>query len=95
MRKEIEKKHHRTFENLKQINDAGMEFWFARDLQAVLGYSTWDKFKRVIGKAMIACANSGQPEENHFSQVVKMVPIGSGAECEIFDCLVLADRQTD
>jgi hypothetical protein len=67
MSKEIEKKHHRTFEKLKHINDCGMEFWFARELQPVLDYSSWDKFKRVIGKAMQACVNSGQPAENHFS----------------------------
>lgn len=83
MSKEIEKKHHQTFEELKQLNTAGMEFWFARELQAVLDYSSWDKFKRVIGKAIKACINSGQAAEDHFSQVVKMVPIGSGAEREI------------
>jgi len=81
----IKKKHHQTFEGLKHINDDGMEFWFARDLQNVLEYSSWDKFKRVIGKAIRACENSGQSSENHFSQVVKMVRIGSGAEREIED----------
>ena len=83
--KEIEKKHHQTFGDLKQENDAGIEFWYARDLQTVLDYSTWDKFKRVIQKAITACDNSGQPAENHFSQVVKMVRIGSSAQREIED----------
>jgi hypothetical protein len=83
--KEIEKKHHQTFGDLKQENDAGMEFWYASDLQTVLDYSTWDKFKRVIQKAITACDNSGQPAENHFSQVVKMVRIGSSAQREIED----------
>lgn len=78
--KEIENKHHQTFKGLKQENDAGMEFWYARDLQLVLGYTTWDKFKSVIQKAITACENSGQPGKNHFSQVVKMVRIGSGAQ---------------
>jgi DNA-damage-inducible protein D len=82
---EIVKKHHQTFEDLKQENDAGMEFWYARDLQTVLDYSTWDKFKRVIQKAITSCDNSGQPAENHFSQVVKMVRIGSSAQREIED----------
>lgn len=85
MSKEIEKKHHITFEGLKQTTEEGIEFWFARELHPVLDYSSWDKFKRVIGKAMNACINAGQPIENHFSQVVKMVPIGSGAEREIED----------
>lgn len=83
--KEIEKAHHQTFENLKQLNADGNEFWYARDLQGVLDYSSWDKFKRVIGKAVKACKNSAQPVDNHFSQVVKMVRIGSGAEREVED----------
>lgn len=83
--KEIEKAHHQTFEQLKQVNDDGMEFWYARDLQGVLDYSSWDKFKRVIGKAITACENSAQSAEHHFSQVVKMVQIGSGAEREVED----------
>ena len=83
--KEIGKKHHQTFGDLKQENDVGMEFWYARDLQTVLDYSTWDKFKRVIQKRVTACDNSGQPAENHFSQVVKMVRIGSSAQQEIED----------
>ena len=85
MNKKIEKRHHRAFENLKQINENGMEFWYGRDLQTVLDYSTWAKFKRVISKAIKASENSGQPARNHFAQVVKMVSIGSGAEREIED----------
>lgn len=85
MSKEVENKHHTTFERLKQYSDSGIEFWFARDLQTVLGYSSWDKFKRVIFKGMTACVNSEQDEKDHFSQVVKMVRIGSGATREVED----------
>jgi DNA-damage-inducible protein D len=83
--KEVERAHHKTFEDLKHINDDGMDFWFARDLQEVLDYSSWDKFKRVISKAITACDKSGQSTADHFSQVVKMVQIGSGAEREVED----------
>lgn len=83
--KEIKKVHHQTFEELKHKSDAGFEFWYARDLQPVLDYNTWDKFKRVIQTAMTACENSGQPTENHFSQMGKMVRIGSDAQREIED----------
>lgn len=83
---EIEKKrHHRTFEELKKATKNGMEFWFARELQPVLDYTSWNNFKRVINKAIQACNNSGQLIENHFYGVVKMVKIGSGAEREIED----------
>ena len=70
---------HLTFESLRQEVD-GSEFWYARELQTVLDYSSWDKFERVIKKAMTACEGSGQSSADHFSQVGKMVDIGSGAK---------------
>jgi DNA-damage-inducible protein D len=82
---DIEQKHHQTFEQIKQINEFGQETWLARELQFVLEYSSWDKFKRVIEKASTACERAGQSVENHFSQTGKMVKIGSGAEREVED----------
>jgi DNA-damage-inducible protein D len=83
--KNIERQHHQTFEELKQIGDGNAEFWNARDLQVALDYSSWDKFKRVILKAITACEKSGQTAGNHFSQVGKMVQLGSGSQREIED----------
>ena len=85
---EIEKKHHQTFEQIKQVNDCDQEFWSARDLQPVLEYSSWDKFKKVIEKAITACKNTDQLIEDHFSHVGKKVPLGSGAEREIEDIVL-------
>lgn len=82
--KEIEKNNHLTFEKLKQKRDE-IDFWSARDLQIVLEYGSWAKFKIVIQKAITACDNSGQSVENHFSQVGKMVELGSGSRREILD----------
>lgn len=70
---------HLTFESLKHEAE-GAEFWYARELQPVLDYSSWDKFERVIKKAITACEGSGQSSEDHFFQVGKMVNIGSGAK---------------
>lgn len=70
---------HLTFEGIKQEAE-GAEFWYARELQTALDYGSWDKFGRVIKKAITACEVSGQPSENHFSQVGRMVNIGSGAQ---------------
>ncbi len=78
--KSIKEAGHKSFENIKRGNDQGQEFWLARELQNVLDYSSWDKFERVLQRAIIACRNSKQPEEDHFSQVEKMVQLGSGAE---------------
>jgi len=81
----IVKQHHKTFEELKQQVEDGVEFWYARELQIVLDYSSWDKFKRVIQKAIAACHNSGHEPDNHFSQVGKMVKLGSGSQRKIED----------
>jgi DNA-damage-inducible protein D len=77
--KQLTQPEHTSFESLKHESE-GNEFWYARELQTVLDYSTWDKFERVIKKAITACEGSGQPSEDHFSQVGKMVDIGSGAK---------------
>ncbi len=61
-------------EIVRQHRDSDVEFWYARELQVVLNYATWDKFKGVIRKAITACEQSGQDEFDHFSRVEKMVP---------------------
>ncbi len=81
----VEKKHYQTFEEIKTTGEFGRESWSARDLQPVLDYGSWDKFKRVIEKAMTACTKAGQAVEDHFSPMGKMVHIGSGAEREVED----------
>lgn len=62
-----------------------IECWSARDLQEVLGYTEWRNFLKVIEKAKIACENTGIPVSDHFVDVNKMVPLGSGAERNIED----------
>ncbi len=74
-----------TFDSIKQINENGQEFWYARDLQKVLDYSQWRRFADVIEKAKMACENSGNNIMDHFADVGKMVSIGSDAKREIND----------
>ena len=62
-----------------------LEFWFARDLQHLLGYSKWENFLNVISKAKTACEISGYESQDHFPDVRKMVDIGSGAQKEVED----------
>ena len=73
------------FESIRHVNEYGEEFWLARELQAALEYKRWDKFSNVIEKAKNACKNSENIVSDHFSQVGKMVNIGSGVEREIDD----------
>jgi len=81
----LEAAEYKSFEAIKQIDDNGLEFWFARDLQEVLNYSKWDNFSKVIDRAMLACKNSGINIIDHFPEVRKMVEIGSGAQKNIID----------
>lgn len=74
-------------EIVHQLEDS-TEYWYARELQIVFGYAKWDKFHKVVMKAMLACQNSGVEIDDHFLYVGKMVPIGSGAEREIEDIML-------
>ena len=77
--------HHFTFENIKQIDADGNEFWSARDLAPLLEYQDWRNFMQVVDKARLACEQSGRPVADHFGDVTKMVPIGSGAHRSVSD----------
>jgi len=77
-----------NFETFSHKTEEGIEFWLARDLQQLLGYTKWDNFKNVILKARTACELSGQEIENHFADIGKMVQIGSGAIKEIDDIML-------
>lgn len=76
------------FEGHAQRTDSGVEFWLARDLQVLLGYSKWDNFLGVIAKAKTACAMSGNEPDDHFADVGKLVDLGSGSRREIDDCML-------
>ncbi|KGR82765.1 DNA damage-inducible protein D [Lysinibacillus odysseyi] len=82
---EIEKYSEQTFEHYRNVNEYGEDFWYARDLAQILDYKRFDKFLNVIDKAKTACLNSGYEVEDHFSQVGKMVELGSGAIREVED----------
>lgn len=48
----------------------GDKIWFARDLQALLGYQKWDKFEQVVARAMVACENAGHTVNGRFQEVL-------------------------
>ena len=81
----MEKDAKKLFESIKYLDEKGNEFWFARDLQQVLGYAKWENFLRAIRDAKISCGKSGQNIEDHFPDVRKMVSVGSGAKRGVGD----------
>lgn len=69
-------------------DDGNVEFWYARDLQTILGYDKWENFFKVIEKAKISCENSQIEVTDHFLDIRKMVEIGSNAQREIKDIVL-------
>ncbi len=88
MKKEIIRSLTKTFESHSYTTENGIEFWYARDLQHLLGYTKWDNFLKVINKAKTSCEASGNNISDHFADVGKMVKIGSGTEREINDIIL-------
>lgn len=82
---EINQQHQATFESIKQIDEYGNEYWYARELAPVLDYQQWRNFLPVLTKAEAACDNSQQLVSDHFAHIRKMVEIGSGAARELDD----------
>jgi DNA-damage-inducible protein D len=86
MDKEIVVRYHTSFEDMvRKFPDTGTEYWCARDLQMLLGYSQWRSFAAVIDKAITACQNAGYEPKDHFAHISKMVDLGSGAQRQIDD----------
>ena len=75
----------KTFEDLKQTNTHGAEYWSARDLQPLLGYSQWRRVQQALERAMTSCKTSGNSPANHFAGTGKMVDLGSGSQREVDD----------
>jgi len=58
--------------------EQGIEYWFARDLQLLLGYAEWRNFGAVLDKAKSSCTNGGQRLSDHFVDVNKWSALGRG-----------------
>lgn len=77
-----------TFESHAQETESGVEFWLARDIQHLLGYSKWENFLNVVSKAKTACEMSNHEILDHFPGIRKMVDLGLGSKREIEDIML-------
>ena len=74
-----------TFEDIKHIDENGVEYWYARELQLVLNYKEWRKFENVINKVKEPCKNTGISVLEHFVDVDKLSKRANNAETTIKD----------
>ena len=75
-----------AFEAAAHADDDGVQFWLARELAPLLGYQRWENFSSAVDRAKLACSNSGETISDHFRDVTKLVPVGSGAVRAVADC---------
>ena len=73
---------------LMRTEDNQVEYWYARDLMQLLGYTRWENFENVILKAMEACRNSENAVEDQFREVTKLIEHGKGGKRPIRDYML-------
>lgn len=74
-----------SFEALKKVNEYGAEYWSAREIQPLLGYTQWRRFEDAVKRAITSCKQSGNESLHHFAGVGKMINIGKGGSREVSD----------
>lgn len=72
-----------VFEQIRQVDENGNEFWSGRDIAKVLEYSEYRHFMPVIERSRDACRNSGQEVIDHFEDILEMIRTGKTAQREV------------
>jgi len=67
------------FDAIRKTDEQGNEYWSARELSKLLGYTQYNKFENVIRKAEKACQESKQAVSDHFTHLSELIKIGKGA----------------
>lgn len=74
-----------AFEDASMLDEGDVEYWLARDLSKLLGYTDYRNFSAIVEKAKAACKNSGIAVSDHFVDVTDMIDIGKGATRAVED----------
>lgn len=73
---------------VQRSDSEGIEFWFARDLQPLLGYARWENFQTAINRALESCEATGQGASDHFRGITKLITHGKGGQREVEDFML-------
>ncbi len=82
---ELENVNKTVFEGVKHIDDNGNEYWYARELQKILGYNQWRSINELIERAKVACIESKNNVDDHFAVQRKMINLAKGAIRKVID----------
>lgn len=78
-----------TFDGIvHKVPAENVEYWLARELMPLLGYTRWENFVEAIKRAESACSAQGIDVSYHFRGVTKMIPLPKGAKREIEDLML-------
>jgi DNA-damage-inducible protein D len=75
----------KALEEVKRITPQGVDFWMAREIVGVLGYSAWENFENVIKKAEASFEASNEDSSHHILETKVMMGVGKGAMREVRD----------
>lgn len=67
------------FEQLREVDADGKDWWNSRKLARVMGYGKYWNFERVIAKAQAWTSQKGYHLNDHFVEIEEMANLGSGA----------------
>ena len=82
---ELENINETIFESIKHVDEDGNEYWYARELQYILGYNQWRSINDLIKRAKVACKESENNVNYHFAVYRKMINLAKGATRNVID----------
>ena len=80
---ELTKEVASLFENLRHVDESGVEYWSAREIYPYLGYTQWRRFEDATERAKESCKSASQPIEKHFADAGKTSPMPNGGAKEV------------
>jgi hypothetical protein len=81
----IDNKAQSPFDSIRRFDGKGNEYWLARELQKLLGYTRWEKFDEVINRVVKSIELQNQDPLDHIRQTENMIAVGKGGNRSVID----------
>lgn len=77
-----------TLEECRHVDDNDVEYWYAREIMGVFGYSKWQNFEIAIERARVSLETTKTAGQEHFAEVSKSLPMPKGGYREVKDYML-------